>query len=143
MDPFPLAALDCVLVNQVLTDSERGRTRKDEVGRVLLVHATGCNQRNLGKWRFEDPDVIGPTDLRAGKYLDKVGPGFPCRHDFAGRQGSGQDHNVTFQGEFNYLEVEAGTGQESGAGSGAAAGGRVRSWRKVLAVNAKTDRLRS
>ena len=33
MDPFPLAALDCVLVNQVLPDSERGRARKDEVGR--------------------------------------------------------------------------------------------------------------
>jgi len=70
MDPFPLAALDCVLVNQVLPDSERGRARKDEVGRVLLV-TPRCNQRNLGKRRFQNPDVVGTADLRARNTLTK------------------------------------------------------------------------
>lgn len=39
VDPFPLAALDCILVDQVLADAERDRARQDEIGRVLLGHA--------------------------------------------------------------------------------------------------------
>ena len=77
MDPLPLAALDCILVNQVLTDPECSRACEDKIGRVLLVHAAGCNQRNSGKRRFEDPNVLGTADLCAGKYLDEVGASLP------------------------------------------------------------------
>ena len=40
VDAFPLAEPDCVLVDQVLPNAQRNRSRKDEIRCILLSHAS-------------------------------------------------------------------------------------------------------
>ena len=63
MNPVWLPQFDSLFRDQVRPYANRGSSRQNEVGDVLLVHASGGDQRHLWKWRLERFDIRGSSEL--------------------------------------------------------------------------------
>ncbi len=116
MNPFLLLSLERLFGNELTAHSQCGCPGHNVVEGCLLIHTSRGYQRNVGKRRFERPDVALAAEVRAGKYFDEVRPGFP-RVDHLGRShGTCNYENALFQREIHDFPNEPGAGQKFCAG---------------------------
>src|ERR1700682_5724687 len=107
MDSFRLTQLNGIFRDQLSPYADRRRTSENEIGSGPLIYASCGDQAYLWERPLQGSDVTVSADLRAGKNLDEVGTGLPCRGHFGRRQGSRQNHDVFLAGEFHDRQIES------------------------------------
>ena len=115
-NPILLATVDRVRRDQFPPNSNGYGARKDEIGRILLIHSSGGHQRNLRKHSMEGSNVGFTANLGAGHDLDKIGICFPCGNNFRRGQRPRDDHHILFGGELDHGRTQPITRQKLRSG---------------------------
>jgi len=122
-EDFELAFLDGFGVDEFAADGDRAGAGAEEVGGGVEVDAAGGIHFDVGEGAFEGLDVLGATDVAAGKDLDDVGAGIPGGFDFGGGKSAGENDLGVALGHFDGGTVEGGGDEEFSAGEHADATG--------------------
>jgi hypothetical protein len=96
-----LSSFDALGRNQFHTYANRGSSRQNEICGGLLIHATGCYQRDVWQRKVPSANLAVAADLRTRKNFDEIGSSTPSRYHFRRGQRSGENRDVFLGGEFD------------------------------------------
>jgi hypothetical protein len=90
-DCVPIAGFQSMRVHQFPADSQRRRTRFQELGCGVQIHATGRHQRYTRQRTLQRLDIFRAANLPARENFHEIRPRFPRGNDFGRSQRAGHD----------------------------------------------------
>src|ERR1700730_7757182 len=102
-----LPPANSILRDQFAADPEGDGARKNKVECILLIHASCCDQRKVGKHPMKGSNVGLTSNLCARDHFYEIAVRFPGCDDFGGREDSRKYDDVLLCSKVDQLEIES------------------------------------